>query len=346
MCKYQLDGNCTDIKYFVGKRKITTSPNTNFIVVTEEIGNKIEIVDATTLEVIKEYESPHDEIQTCHVFGDDRCWYIVIKGCNDNKVYVIEGLTGQLRNTITVNEDSKVLDVSCQGHIVITRTWEVVESEGTSTFTDNDGNTLERMNWKTTRVISSRRKPGDARNLEERLETTLKKYDIFTYREMFLYHYDHAQESIPIYPLAERICHCGQIVASENVSEYEAAKFSQDGCRLAYDYKNSIFVVNTSDGSLFKRWSLGGDLLLMPGMDILLVSECYIILCDRRLSNRSFLFVINVQTNEIEHRICLPLPSLPNDLSPYPKEAGKPLTLLLKDDFNKLSQLVFHNLEL
>jgi hypothetical protein len=157
---------------------------------------------------------------------------------------------------------------------------------------------------------------------------------------MFLYHYERAQESIPIYPLAEKICHCIDHVASG--SEYEAAKFSQDGRLLAYDYKDSIFVVNTSDGSLFKRWSFGGHLLLMRGMGILLVSECYIILFDRRLCCRRFLFV---QTNEIEHRICIPFPSVPNDLSLYPKEAGKPLTLLLKD-YHKLSQLVFHNLEL
>jgi hypothetical protein len=250
------------------------------------------------------------------VFGDDRCWYIVIKGCNDNKVYVIEGLTGRLRNTITVNEDSKVIDVSCQGHIVITRTWERVGSEGTSTFTDKDDNTLERMNWKT-------------------------GFNTFTYREMFLYHYDRAQGSIPIYPLAEteNICHCN--VTYGNVSENEAANFSQDCRLLAYYYKNSIFVVNTSDGSLFKCCSFGRDLLYFPRMYILLVSECYIILCDS-----CFLFVINVQTNEIQHRICLPHLLRPNDFSPYPKEAGKPLTLLLKDDFNKLSQLVFHNLEL
>jgi hypothetical protein len=89
MCKYQLDGNSTGLKSLIGDRNITTSPNSNFIVVTEEIGNKIEILDLTTLDVIKEYVSPHDEIQ-CHVFGDDRCWYIVIKGCYDNKVYVIE----------------------------------------------------------------------------------------------------------------------------------------------------------------------------------------------------------------------------------------------------------------
>jgi hypothetical protein len=214
-----------------------------------------------------------------------------------------------------VNEDSKVNDVSCQGHIVIT-TWKRDEREGTSTFTDKDGNTLERMNWET-------------------------GFNTFIYREMFLYHYERAQESIPIYPLAEKICYCSGYEVRANVSEYEAAKFSQDGCLLAYRYKNSIFVVNTSDGSLFKRCSFDGNLFLLRGIDILLVSECYIILCDR-----SFLFVINVQTNEIEHRICLPNPLLSNDLSPYPKEVGKPLTLLLKDDFNKLSQLVFHYLEL
>jgi hypothetical protein len=222
-----------------------------------------------------------------------------------------------------VYQDSRVIAVSCQGHIVITRTRESAESEGTSTFTDKDGNTLERMNWET-------------------------GFNTFTYREMFLYHYECAQESIPIYPLAETaICHCSHYVASCNVSEYEAAKFSQDGRLLAYHYKRSIFVVNTSDGSLFKRWSFGGDLHVMPRMDILLVSECYIILCDYRgLVHRSFLFVINVQKNEIEHRICLPRSSLPKESSPYPKEAGKPLTLLLKDILRKLSQLVFHNLEL
>jgi hypothetical protein len=326
------------------------------------------------------------------VFGDDRCWYIVIKGCNDNKVYVIEGLTGRLRNTITANEDSKVIDVSCQGHIVITRTWkrpesegtstftdkngntlermnwetnhvelfslylkprdaitrtwESVESEGTSTFTDKDGNTLERMNWEINRVeFPSSLKLGDVRSLEERLETTSKQYDTFTYREMLLYHYERAQESIPIYPLAEKLCHCSLYVASDYVSEYEAAKFSQDGRLLAYHYKDSIFVVNTSDGSLFKRCSFANPIVLGIGgvefstlhLTILFVSERYII-----MHRRSVLFVFNVQTNDIEHSICL---SRYFYKPTFLKGVGEPFTLLYNADCGNVSHVVFHNLE-
>jgi hypothetical protein len=239
-----------------------------------------------------------------------------------------------------VNEDCKVIDVSCQGHIVITRTWHGDEREGTSTFTDKDGNTLERMNWKDTRLeFSSPREPGDTRSLEEYIETSSKQYHTFTYREIFLYHYERAQESIPIYPLAEKTCHC---CCYDSI--VEAVQFFKDGRLLAYHYKDSIFVVKTSDGSLYKRCSFAANVMLTQVSDIVLVSECYVIMCYIR-----FLFVINVQTNEIKHRICLPHFILPKNLSVLPKQVGQPFTLRVKHitpfiDVH-VSHLVFHNLE-
>jgi hypothetical protein len=272
-----------------------------------------------------------------------------------------------------VNEDSKVIDVSCQGHIVITRTWERLWSEGTTTFTDEYGNTLERMNWEINRVelFSPSLKPGDAITrtcesvesegtstftdkdgntlemmnwetsrlkpeyagiLEDTLETPPENYDTFiTYRELFLYHYERAQESIPIYPLAEKMCHCQGYFSIQD----EAFQFSQDGRLLAYHYKDSIFLVKTSDGSLFKRCSLTIKLI---NINILFVSECYII-----MYGENVLFVFNVQTNEIEHSICLPRYFY--EKLTFLKGLGEPFTLLCNAGYGNVSHVVFHNLE-
>jgi hypothetical protein len=133
-------------------------------------------------------------------------------------------------------------------------------------------------------------------------------------------------------------------VACGNVSGNEAVHFFKDGRLLAYHYKDSIFVVKTSDGSLYNRCSFAGNLMLSQVSDIVLVSECYVIMRDA-----NFLFVINVQTNDIKHRICLPRFIFPKHLSMFPKQVGQPFTLLVKHitPFNDVhvSHLVFHNLE-
>jgi hypothetical protein len=92
------------------------SPDHRFIVATETKGKgDVEIIDATTLELVSSYPSPN-VIKSCHVFGDQP-WYIVFS-CFNNSVYVMEGETGRLRKT-TKEQDFEVLDVSNSGHCVL-----------------------------------------------------------------------------------------------------------------------------------------------------------------------------------------------------------------------------------
>jgi hypothetical protein len=84
----------------------------------------------------------------------------------------------------------------------------------------------------------------------------------------------------------------------------------------------------------------GPDLLLKYVIDICFVSESHILICDT-----IFLFVFNVQTNEIEHRICLPRRPVKH-LWMLPKQVGKQLTLLAQVFFlNNVSQLIFQNID-
>ncbi|XP_031552541.1 uncharacterized protein LOC116289738 [Actinia tenebrosa] len=323
---FNVDGRCITWKSFPGEGLITTSPNINFIVVVQENGNKIDILDATTLEVISQYEFPHDAIQTCHVFEDDQGCFVVIKGYHD-KVYVIEGLTGHVHNTITVSEDSTVMDVSCEGHIVVTRTWGREEPENVNTFTTKDDE-VELMNW---------RKSVDV------FRTQSKAHDIYTYREILLYHYDRTKQPIRIYPLAKKMCSC-QFLCYSITNIDEVVHVSEDGCLLAYHYKDSIFIVNTSDGSLFKRWAF--DVLTVSWLDILFVSRSYLV-----ISDMSVMFVINLQTEEIEHRIYLPYPAFQNSKQYLlvPEEDGKSFNSIsshFNNSFYEVSRLVFHNLNL
>ncbi|XP_031553833.1 uncharacterized protein LOC116290859 isoform X2 [Actinia tenebrosa] len=314
---FQLDGRSITSKSFLGKKLITTSPNINFIVVAQENGNKIEILDATTLEVTSQYESPHDKIQTCYVFGDDQACFVVIKGCCGNKVYVIEGLTGHVHNTITVSEDSTVMDVSCKGHIVVSRTWICNGPRRGNLFTIRDGE-VERMNWIDHEGIT------------------------YTNQELLLYHYARAEGLNSIYPftLVEKMSE-PPFHQSPRESNVEDVIHSEDGHLLAYHHKNSIFIVNTSDGSLLKKWA--SDVFSLECPNFLFLSRSYLVITDL-----NFMSVINVQTDRVEHRIYLPYPAFPANSKQYlllPEEDGKSFNLI-SNHFHEVSRLVFHNLNL
>ena len=230
MHRFQLDGSLIRETSFSERKLLATSPNINFIVAIEECGRKIDILDATTLEVASQYKSPHDAIETCHVFGDDQGFFIVIKGRHDNKVYVIEGLTGRVRNPITVAEGSKVMDVSCKGDIVVSRTWRSDEPEERIRFTNKHGEQVELMNWK-------------SRNEH-------------TYQEMFLYRHDRGQKTIPIHPLAGTICQCLEHRTND------AVHFSEDGRLVVYEYKGFIFHsphVRWLSVQTLQRWTVKTD---------------------------------------------------------------------------------------
>jgi hypothetical protein len=186
------------------------------------------------------------------------------------------------------------------------------------------------MNWET----------EDA--LDDDSTTIEKKCHRFIFREMFIYHYEQEGVRIPIYPVTEEICCCNYHTRTF-YSPYQDinVQFSQDSRLLAYYYKDSIYIVRTSDGSLLKRFFLGRQ-FSMHINNILFVSESHVLVCDSM-----FLFVFNVKTNDIEHAICLSQNDEVHFL-PFSKIEGEPLTLIATNKFppDKISQIVFHNLVL
>jgi hypothetical protein len=110
----------------------------------------------------------------------------------------------------------------------------------------------------------------------------------------------------------------------------KAVQFSQDGRLLAYHYKDSIFLVKTSDGSLCKRIFLGNTIENSHILKIVLVSETYLVIYDNDVS---ILFFINVQNNEIEHRFYF-LSQLTDKMTVFQHQEGMPSTFVIKDTEN------------
>ena len=136
--------------------------------------------------------------------------------------------------------------------------------------------------------------------------------------------------------LAGTICQCLEHRTND------AVHFSEDGRLLVYEYKGSFFIVRTSDGSLFKRCKGG----LSKRISIVFVSRSYLVILDDDI-----MCVINVQTDEIEHRIPLFFLSVlrMHQCLLLPEEDGKSFNLIRcyhnpRSHSCEVSRLVFHNL--
>ncbi|KAK3744346.1 hypothetical protein QZH41_005261 [Actinostola sp. cb2023] len=105
---YKVGGDCVAQHIFRGLRVMCLPPDNQFLVLAEESGRKIKVVNVTTLDDVIEYACPRDyKIATCHVYGNEQ-WYIVLRYLDDDKIYIIEGLTGRVHHTITVDKDDRI----------------------------------------------------------------------------------------------------------------------------------------------------------------------------------------------------------------------------------------------
>jgi hypothetical protein len=252
------------------------------------------------------------------VFGDQP-WYIVAR-CYNNKIYVMEGETGKVHSTPTsVDQHVDVDAVSVSGDILLNTTWESIdERDADAFFTDEDGSFLENMNWR-------------GNELYPRVH--------ILYRKLFLCNFMKIEKDVPIYPLKVKCCSC--ICSDFHENKGTAVLFSNDGSLLAYRYKCSIFIIQTSNGSLYKHVFLVPDFNPYWKDYVLLLSDTYVV-----IYHLFMIMFINIQTNEIEHRFWFP--EEPQDLHVLPRKQGEPFTLLT--DYNKsnkcVSQYTFHNLDL
>jgi hypothetical protein len=204
------------------------------------------------------------------------------------------------------------------------------------------------MNWKKPPAVSSnkRRYHGRSRyglgRTRIRMATTSPSQghdQEMTFRLMNLRHHDDVDLQIPISPVTERVCHCSSI--DQKNPGYQPVQFTQDGLLLAYHYKDFIYIVNTLDGTLFKRVFLGSISFVNHHIhSILFLSETYLLIYDF-----NSLFLINVQTNEIEYRFCIPQ-NLGKMFIPLSRRDGKPFMLHATDapSYNCVFQYEFKNL--
>jgi hypothetical protein len=319
--KCQLDGTCLTKKSYPGVRRMCMSPDHRFIVATKEMEKgDIEIIDATTLELVTSYPSPN-VIRSCHVFGDQP-WYIVAR-CYNNKIYVMEGETGRLGSTPTsVDQHFDVDAVSAAGHILLSTTW------GSKEFTDENGNFLEKMNWR-----------GNYQYLLP--ERARFRLDEILYRKLLLRHSTRIEENVPIYPLKRECCKCTYQMGFD-IDNGSAVGFSNDGSLLAYLYKGSIFIIQTSNGSLYKHVFHGPPFDTNLKDYVLFLSDTYVV-----IHNLSIIMLINIQTNEIPHRFLISNSPV-ESVSFVPRKQGEPFTLLITCNRGErcLLKYEFYNIDL
>ncbi|XP_031555971.1 uncharacterized protein LOC116292760, partial [Actinia tenebrosa] len=312
---YQLNGTYVAKTSFQGNRKIILSSNYRFIVVIEEmVKGEIEILDATTLDLVSSFQSPN-VIRSYHVYGNQP-WYIVIR-CFNNKIYVMEGETGQMSSApIAVDQYVDVIAVSALGHILLGETWKSSSSKNAEAmFTDDDGNFLEEIHW------------------QWPVTKTVVNNVVIRYHRLILFHLPKSEKRVPIYPRKTNHCTCS--VNRQYVTLDCGSTFSDDGELLAFIYKCSIFIFETSSNSLYQQVYIGPGFAGHPNK-IVFFSATYVV-----ISNSRRIAFINIKTNKIEHRFFM------QDCQEFhfvPRKQGEPFTLIGFFEIPSLTKYELYNL--